>query len=483
MALATARADLGAVLGRALRPPVRDARFWFVQALVVAIAGIHFGVDLQAPSPLGTFPDGLPVAVLVLPVGYAAMRFGLAGSAATGLWATALWLPDLLLPHDQGHVGADILNLVIVDVIAFVFGERIEAERFAHARAEATTAEALAVEARYRRLFETNRSPILVLDRASTVRDANPAALELFGADLVGLDALSLFPGALSEAVTAGVVVTLRDGGDYRVDHVPLASAGGETLVQVTLEDVTRERREGRRATRYAQLVVQAEEDQRLRLSRELHDEPLQLFLHLARRLEGLAEDPGVPDDVAVGLEEARLHALDAAGRLRALARDLRPPALDRLGLVAALSSLVADVEDEAGVVAQLRVDGREVRLTSDEELGAFRIVQEAVRNALRHGRPTRVTVHVGFAGAQLSLHVEDDGCGFDPGANEQPGSTHLGLLGMRERARLLDGALEVRSSPGTGTIVEAVLPLRVAQLVEPATGAGSTPSVPDGAA
>jgi signal transduction histidine kinase len=163
---------------------------------------------------------------------------------------------------------------------------------------------------------------------------------------------------------------------------------------------------------------------------------------------------------VAGGLGEARLQALDAADRLRILARDLRPPALDQLGLVAALSSLVADIEDEAGLAVKLRVIGTECRLASDAELGAFRIAQEAMRNSLRHAGASQLLVTVEFGANELALTVADDGRGFNPESLGEHGSGHLGLLGMSERTRLLGGHLQVRSAPGQGTVVEAAVPL-----------------------
>jgi signal transduction histidine kinase len=438
---------------------VREGRFWIIQAMVLLIAGVHLFVDLHVSADTGAFPAGLPVALLILPVGYAALRYGLAGSAATGIWATLAWLPDLLLPHDQGHAGGDIVNLALLLAVAFFFGQHIEAERLAHARVESATAERLAAEARYRQLFETNRSPILVVDDHSRVSDANPAARALLGGDVVGRSSAGLFDAdTLDEQ--AGRVLYLPDGRDYRLDLVSLPAGTGDPSTQVIFEDVTEERSEGRRATRYAELVVEAEEDQRRRLSRELHDEPLQLFLHLARRLESLGGTPGLPGTVAGSLEEARGQALEAAARLRTLARDLRPPALDELGLAAALSSLLTDVEDEAGPVATFKVTGTEARLAPEIELGAFRIVQEAVRNTLRHAGASQLLVTVGFRTDGLALSVSDDGRGFVPESLGEQGSGHLGLLGMRERTRLLGGHLEVRSAPGQGTVVEATVPL-----------------------
>jgi signal transduction histidine kinase len=460
MATQTTPTEFAAVARRAAHPPVREGRFWIIQATVLFIAGLHLLVDLHISAAAGAFPAGLPVALLILPVGYAALRYGLAGSAATGIWATLAWLPDLLLPNDLGHAGDDLVNLALIDIVAFFFGRHIEAERLAHARVERATVERLATEARYRQLFETNRSPILVLDDHGRVSDANPAARALLGRDVVGHSSATLFDGNATLDQQAGEVLCLHDGRDYRLDVVSLPADAADAFTQVIFEDVTEERSEGRRAARYAQLVVEAEEDQRRRLSRELHDEPLQLFLHLARRLESLGGTAGLPDSVAGGLEEARGQALEAAARLRTLARDLRPPALDELGLVAALSSLLTDVEDEAGLDATLKVTGTETRLTPEIELSAFRIVEEAVRNTLRHAGASQLLVTVGFRADGFTLSVADDGRGFAPEDLGEHGSEHLGLLGMRERTRLLGGRLELRSTAGQGTVVEATVPL-----------------------
>ena len=463
MATTVRSADLAAVVRRAVHPPLGERRFWAVQAMVVLLAGLHLLADLHTSVESGAFPGGIPVALLVVPVGYAALRYGLAGSAATGIWATLLWLPDLLLPRDQGHVGSDVINLALVDAVAFFFGQKIESERLAHARVEEATAERLNAEAGFRRLFEANRAPILVLDPAGVVTGANPAAHALFGDDALGVSGAVLVGGEGSLEALNGRVVALGDGRDYRVGLTALPAGSTLDTTQVILEDVTEERSEGRRASRYAALVVAAEEEQRRRLARELHDEPLQLFLHLARRLEHLEATTDDP-----GLGEARAQALDAALRLRNLARDLRPPALDQLGLAAALSSFLAEVAEDTDLGTDLEVTGAEARLPPDVELGAFRIAQEAVRNTIRHAGAREVRVAVGFEPDGLVLVVADDGRGFTPESAELT-SGHLGLLGMTERASLLGGHLEVHSEPGKGTRVRATLPVGA-----PRTGPGS---------
>jgi Signal transduction histidine kinase len=477
-------ADFALVARRAAHPPIHEVRFWVIQLMVLTVAVLHLLVDVQLMVATSAFPAGVPVTLLIVPVGYAALRYGLAGSAATGIWAVFLWLPDLLLPPKQGHIGGDLVDLMLILVVTLFFGQRIDYERLAFARGERATAEALAVETRYHRLFETNRAPIMVLNSQGMVADANPAARLLFGPDVVGKPGASI--AEIDPSQPPGRVLALSDGRDYRIDLVAVPSATGERSTQMIFEDVTEERSEGRRATHYAALVVQAEEDQRRHLARELHDEPLQLFLHLARRIESLGGAPGVPADVAAGLVEVRDQVLDAAAGLRSLARDLRPPTLDRLGLVAALTSLIADLEDDAGLHVRFQTTGADSRVAPELELGAFRLIQEALRNIVRHAETDTCTVSVEFHPDELRLRVDDAGLGFDPESGDQPGSGQLGLLGMRERTRLLGGALLIKSSPGQGTVVEATLPL-VRPLTVPETNVAASarhsPSHPDGLA
>jgi signal transduction histidine kinase len=437
------------LLGRILRPPVDELPFWIIQVSLLVIVGVHYLADVRPGFIGNSFPTGVPVAVLVIPIGYSALRYGLVGSTATMAWAIILWLPDLLLPHDQGHVTDDLLNLSIVVLVAIIFGRRIERERVNQSRT-------LAVQAGYRRLFESTRSPILVLDIDDIISDANPAAFDLFGPPLVGRSAHALF-GDVDFSQPQGPVLTLANGHDYRLDSVAIALGASDQRRQLNLEDVTEERSEERRSRQFARQIVEVEEAQRRQLARELHDEPLQLFLHLARRIETLSTVPGVPRDVVSALEEARRQSLDAASRLRTVARDLRPPALDQLGLVAALSSLVAHLNDELN--AQLEVRGVARRLEPDVELGAFRIVQESCNNALRHANATHLNVIVTFSDDLLELTVVDDGKGFAVSESSPTGrAPSLGIIGMRERARLLGGTLNVHSTPDVGTVVQASL-------------------------
>lgn len=328
----------------AVRPPWRDARFWLVQLAVLALAMAHLALDIALPAEPSSIPAGVPVALLLAPVSYAALHHGLSGSVVTALSATLLWLPDLLLPHDRGHPANDLIELALV----------------------------------------------------------------------------------IAVAVFAG----------YHIDE---------------------ERAEGDRAHRFAELLLKVQEEERRRIAHELHDEPLQLLVHLARTVERLAEDPAAPG----GLAGARGQILDIAARIRSVVAGLRPPALEQLGLVAAVRGFLADVAEATGLNTDLTVRGEQVRLAPDTELGAYRIAQEAANNAVRHANARNLAVTVAFTERELRMRVADDGRGFEPGAADaQLATGHLGMPGMRERAALVGGRLTVTSRPGRGTVIEAVIPI-----------------------
>ena len=234
-------------------------------------------------------------------------------------------------------------------------------------------------------------------------------------------------------------------------------------LIQLVLQDITEDRAEGDRAHRFAELLLNVQEEERRRIAQELHDEPLQLLVHLARTLERLETSPvHGPAALAEGLEGARDQTLDIAARLRAVMAGLRPPALEQLGLVAALRGFLADIGEAVTVRTDLRVTGQPERLAPQTELGAFRIAQEAVNNVIRHAGASHLLLTLAFADGGLCLQVADDGRGFDPAAvDRQLAAGHLGLLGMRERAALAGGQLTMRSAPGGGTVIEVAFPGR----------------------
>ena len=451
------------VLRQALHPPLRDASFWAVQVAVITLAGLHFYLDSAGST---AFPTGSPVGLLLLPVLYSALRYGLAGSAATALWATLLWVPDLTLPNSGGHPANDLVDLAIVDGVAVFVGAHIERAMIQRRRVEAAEAERREVELRYRELFQTNFFPIVIVDEDGVIIEANPAATVAFGDGITGRttdrvlgiahEGLGRQTEASIESIDMadGVVRTYR----LRVARMPPGSAAGGDCRQLVFQDLTEEYRERAAMRSYAARLLAAQEEERRHIAHEIHDDPLQRLIHLARGMDSLVVQGG-PSPTSAALLETRVELLEIIGRLRDVARGLRPPGLDQLGLVAAVRGLLADVEDNHAVRLDFQVTGTQVRLTADAELGAFRIIQEAVSNVTRHASAHTARVGLHFDEDALRIRVADDGIGFDARPGTRAGGAQLGLVGLRERANLLGGGLLVSSAPGKGTAIEAWLP------------------------
>lgn len=202
--------------------------------------------------------------------------------------------------------------------------------------------------------------------------------------------------------------------------------------------------------------VLQAQEHERVRLARELHDGLGQSLTGLGLRLALLARDaPGGAQ--AEGLAGAAQLVEGALVELRSVVRALRPAELERLGTLGALRALVEVFEADTGTPAALRISGSLDGLPEPIALALYRTLQEGLHNIRRHAAAAEVGARVRRSEAELELQVEDDGVGFVPGDASQ-GS--LGLKGLAERAQLLGGELQVRSGPTAGTCLTLRLPL-----------------------
>jgi signal transduction histidine kinase len=202
---------------------------------------------------------------------------------------------------------------------------------------------------------------------------------------------------------------------------------------------------------------IEAQEQERRRWARELHDDTLQelaalkLLLGSLRRLED-------PDARAAALDEATERVTAAIGALRALIADLRPAALDQFGLHAALEALVERVAKLDGVDVSLRFErsgSGEARFSPRVEDAAYRLVQEALMNVSKHAHVGRAEVVVRETPSSLDLVVSDSGAGFEADAD----AAGYGLLGMRERIALLGGTLSIETAPRQGTVIRATIP------------------------
>jgi PAS domain S-box-containing protein len=245
-----------------------------------------------------------------------------------------------------------------------------------------------------------------------------------------------------------------------------------QSVANVLAAAVERKRLEDERARHNKELavrVLQAQEEERKRIARELHDETAQTLSILLTNLDLLerqipAEDPRI----AAGLARVMSLAKRALDETRALSHDLRPAILDDAGLLAAIEWVAREYERSYGGSARVSAEiDPSVALSPEQEVAVLRIAQEALTNAGKHAGAMRVQVSLTVESERLVLAVKDDGRGFNPrGVSGPTREGRLGIYGMNERAALLGGTIRIKSRPGKGTEVRLELPVSSRSLV-----------------
>jgi PAS domain S-box-containing protein len=327
---------------------------------------------------------------------------------------------------------------------------------------------------------------------------ANRACAALFGAAereaLIGRSIYELLAPESCDAVRQAMAQALQEGAvaptlheriarlDGRLRDVVIAVASlpdhGRTVVQMVITDITERARESRELERsrrdlrrLSASMVQAREDERRRIARELHDELGQRLTALKMELSSLGSETS--GSTRAGRIDAMIEMVDdTVATVRRIATELRPLMLDDLGLNAAIEWLADSWSRRMGVAVKLHLRAADPALDDAVNIALYRMVQEALTNITRHAHATQVCIEVQQTGSELQLSVMDNGIGFDEASIYREGS--YGLVGMRERALMLGGSLEISSSPQGGGRVTVHLPLRSAPV--PAPGAQPPP-------
>ncbi len=226
-----------------------------------------------------------------------------------------------------------------------------------------------------------------------------------------------------------------------------------DATIQAILRDVTEQEQSHEAMRAYARQVTKAQEEERARIARELHDDTAQSLVLLGRGL-----DVARTNDSDEKLDEMRALADTILEGVRRFSRDLRPSILDDLGLLPAIDWVASEVSRRGTVAASVDVVGEPRRLPPESELALFRIVQEALRNVEKHAGNCNAAINVSFADKDVKLTIADDGSGFEAVGSDLTLEGRLGLLGMRERAKLLGADFSIESGAGDGTTVTVTL-------------------------
>jgi two-component system, NarL family, sensor histidine kinase UhpB len=217
-----------------------------------------------------------------------------------------------------------------------------------------------------------------------------------------------------------------------------------------------------------ASQILRAQEEERKRIARELHDETGQALTSLLVSLAVLENDFPMPE-ARTHISQVREIAHDTLRAIRNLSIDLRPSSLDDLGLLPALRWYIKEYQQKIGIPVELKVQGFKARYAFEIETALYRIVQEALTNAAKHAHAKHITVSLVEKNRVAHIVISDDGCGFDVSAIPRTPSSDrgLGLMGMRERATLLNGTVEIASRPNYGTTITVIIPLKKGEVAD----------------
>ena len=294
---------------------------------------------------------------------------------------------------------------------------------------------------------------------------------KLRAVDLVSEGSLGIARSIEQRLIGGEVVGSIAEVSLVRKDRTEISVQLSTSLVfnqgepvafQHIARDVTEEKRMQENLRFYLREVSRSQEEERKRISRELHDETIQALVVLSRQLDTLASSSkGLSEANRRYLEELRQQTNNIMLGIRRLSQDLRPAALDRLGLLATLEWLASDVAEYSGIATKVTVLGKERRLPEEIELVLFRITQEALRNVWRHAKATQAEVVVEFGEKKIRITINDNGRGFKlpTTVGDLARDGKLGLAGMQERAQLIGGNLKVQSELGRGSSITIELP------------------------
>ncbi len=227
--------------------------------------------------------------------------------------------------------------------------------------------------------------------------------------------------------------------------------------------DITAEKRMQDNLHFYLQQITQAQEEERKRIACELHDDTAQALFAISRHIDNfMRNDAALSAQQIAFLQEIRHQIGTALQGVRRFSQDLRPSIIDDLGLLPAVQWLVKQMDEQYKIKTELAVLGSERRFSPEVELILFRIIQEALRNVYRHAQAAQAEVIIDFRESKFRVTISDNGKGFQlpETVSDLSRSGKLGLVGMQERASLVNGNVTVKSEPDSGTIITVEAPM-----------------------
>ena len=469
---------------------LRRPWFWLILLLFAVITFFHYGDHIQGTSAFAlwlrsgtTIEYTLNRALYLLPIVLSGFLFGWQGSLFMSFLALIAMLPRVIFLSEQPVDAALETSTVFVigSLLSMAF-ITLRKERDYRKELESAQEELKSSEQRYRQLFEDAGDSIVVHALDGTIIAINHATEELLGYTkeeimnnkagdfLIGEDSKAIAMRTKNALLKGESVepyeqhVTRKDGTevDMQISTSLVYEKGKPVAFQHIGRNITEKKRLDENLRFYVRQATRAQEEERKRISMELHDDTIQALIVLSRQLDSLTMvREGISDEVRNRLEALWQQTDNILQGLRRLSQDLRPAMIDRLGLIPSIEWLAENLKKYANIETSVEFIGKEHRLPEEVAVALFRVTQEALSNVRKHSRATEAEVIVEFEENLARVTVKDNGKGFD-----MPGKTgdlakygKLGLAGMQERAELVGGKLTVTSQPGKGTTLTVEAP------------------------
>jgi PAS domain S-box-containing protein len=469
---------------------IRRPGFWFIAIVLALITIPHYAETLPYPAFLsqlianiGLTRHAFERVLYLAPVVWAGFLFDGKGAFFTSLVALGCMLPRIFIFSDSL---ADSLFetgavFIVGNVLAISFAS-LRREREYRRKLEAAQHELKVSEDSYRYLFENAHDAIWLHDLEGNFITINKATEKLtgYGTEELGRmnvksflsdESLELAHQIRKKLLNNEVVeqpyeqrIFRRDGSEAYIQLTTslVFDKGRPVAFHHIARDITEQKRMNENLRFYFQQATKAQEEERKRISHELHDDTIQSLVVLSRQLDALAtNDQGLSKETRARLEELWHRTDSILQGVRRLSQDLRPATLDRLGLLPAVELLASEVTSYSSVATKVNLLGKEHRLPEEVAIALFRITQEALRNVWRHSGATRAEITIDFNNGRTRITVSDNGKGFQvpEKMSDLAKQYKLGLAGMQERAQLVGGTLTVQSQPGKGTTVTVEAP------------------------
>jgi signal transduction histidine kinase len=442
---------------------MKESAFWSIQMMLVGVTLAHVAVESLDVFEKVAGTDSLihlPAMLYLIPITFAGLRYGTEGGLLTAAAAGVLSIPNIVIWHRRGFewLGESMFLLLVIG-LGLVTAGVVDREHHQRSRAEDNSRRIRLANVVSRML---SRTPGLerALDVALSVMKE---MLGLTSAEVLPPDA----PSTPSTGLDMPIATETADLGTLRVERdTPMTEDELELLavlagqIAVAMENDRLRQTEHERLKTYARLVTEAQEEERKRIARDLHDDVAQPMIVLLRKLEEIVE--GAPGSMLPRLLGAISHVQSLLGDVRRFDRDLRPQLLDDLGLLAALNWLTAVLADRSGIIGEITVRGDVENLSPHTSLTLFRVAQEALKNVEKHSRSQRVALEIRRDQDRVRIAVADTGRGFVVSEAGSELTDGWGLLGMEERMKLVGGSLTIHSEPGQGTEVIAEAPTSI---------------------